>query len=113
MSDLDKYNHDNFEVVRTDKRFGGFEELKLKNQDSTSAETGHERMDSTAPFIRCTPTTNASPVWMYKIKLEEPTSHAACWPNVTLMTEKRHGHQCWHDANLKLRMPSFSAAVGL
>ncbi|KIL67264.1 hypothetical protein M378DRAFT_159661 [Amanita muscaria Koide BX008] len=36
MSDLEKYNHDDFEVVRTDKRFGGFEELKLK-KDSTNA----------------------------------------------------------------------------
>ena len=31
----DEYKHDDFEVVRTDKRFGGFEELKLKNKNAT------------------------------------------------------------------------------
>jgi len=34
MSDLDnEYKHDDFEVVRRDERFGGFEEVKLKNQN--------------------------------------------------------------------------------
>ncbi|KAI6014175.1 hypothetical protein EDC04DRAFT_2578949 [Pisolithus marmoratus] len=32
---LDEYQHDDFEVVRTDMRFGGFEELKLRNEDAT------------------------------------------------------------------------------
>jgi phage terminase large subunit-like protein len=35
MSDLHEYKHDDFEVVRTDNRFGGFEELRLKNQNAT------------------------------------------------------------------------------
>jgi hypothetical protein len=32
---LQEYKHDDFEVVRTDQRFGGFEELKLKTSDAT------------------------------------------------------------------------------
>lgn len=30
---FDNYKHDDFDVVRTDDRYGGFEELKLKNQN--------------------------------------------------------------------------------
>ncbi|KAI0697586.1 hypothetical protein BC835DRAFT_1305183 [Cytidiella melzeri] len=30
MTDVD-YSHQDFEIVRTDKRFGGFEEVKLKD----------------------------------------------------------------------------------
>jgi len=35
MSDFDndEYNHDDFVVVRADERFGGFEEVKLKDQN--------------------------------------------------------------------------------
>ncbi|KAI6110176.1 hypothetical protein EDD16DRAFT_1483638 [Pisolithus croceorrhizus] len=32
---LDEYQHDDFEVVRKDTRFGGFEELKLRREDTT------------------------------------------------------------------------------
>lgn len=35
MSDLHTYEHDEFEVVRTDNRFGGFEELRHKDQNAT------------------------------------------------------------------------------
>ncbi|KAI6134241.1 hypothetical protein EDD17DRAFT_1659331 [Pisolithus thermaeus] len=31
---LDEYQHDDFEVVREDTRFGGFEELKLRRENS-------------------------------------------------------------------------------
>jgi hypothetical protein len=34
-SDLQEYKHDDFEVVRTDQRFGGFEELQLKTSSAT------------------------------------------------------------------------------
>ena len=32
---FDDYKHDDFDVVRTDQRYGGFEEVKLKNQNQT------------------------------------------------------------------------------
>ncbi|KAI5984671.1 hypothetical protein EDD15DRAFT_2583310 [Pisolithus albus] len=32
---LDEYQHDDFEVVRKDTRFGGFEELKLRKENAT------------------------------------------------------------------------------
>ncbi|KAI6110178.1 hypothetical protein EV401DRAFT_1869782 [Pisolithus croceorrhizus] len=32
---LDEYQHDDFEVVRKDTRFGGFEELKLRRENAT------------------------------------------------------------------------------
>lgn len=31
----DNYRHDDFAVLRTDSRFGGFEELEHKNQDTS------------------------------------------------------------------------------
>ena len=30
------YSHQDFEIVRTDKRFGGFEEVKLKRGDGVT-----------------------------------------------------------------------------
>ena len=40
MADVE-YSHDDFEVVRTDARFGGFEELKLKNGSTVSPTCNH------------------------------------------------------------------------
>jgi hypothetical protein len=34
MSDLHEHKHDDFEVVRTDNRFGGYEELRHKDQNA-------------------------------------------------------------------------------
>ena len=41
MSQLNEYKHDDFEVVRTDNRFGGFEELRLKDQNATVSSYYH------------------------------------------------------------------------
>jgi hypothetical protein len=44
MSDLHEHKHDDFEVVRTDNRFGGFEELRHK--DHNARVSSHSLQDS-------------------------------------------------------------------